>query len=38
MDNQTLRTRGVDSNQVFAAIKAAIRMLNIKMHKQQALH
>ncbi|CAK0756625.1 (R)-citramalate synthase CimA [Gammaproteobacteria bacterium] len=31
---QTIRTRGVDSNQVFAAMKAAIRMLNIQMHNQ----
>jgi len=28
----TIRTRGVDANQVFAAMKAAIRVLNIQMH------
>jgi (R)-citramalate synthase len=33
---ETLRTRGVHSNQVFAAMKAAIRILNIQMHKAQA--
>lgn len=31
----TLRTRGVHANQVFAAIKATIRMLNIQMQKNQ---
>jgi D-citramalate synthase len=30
---ETLRTRGVHSNQVFAAMKATIRMLNIQMQK-----
>jgi D-citramalate synthase len=30
---ETLRTRGVHSNQVFAAMKAAIRMLNIQIQK-----
>jgi D-citramalate synthase len=27
----TYKTRGVDSNQVFASIKAAVRMLNVQM-------
>lgn len=31
---ETLRTRGVHSNQVLAAMKAAIRMLNIQMHNK----
>ncbi len=29
--NETLRTRGVHANQVFAAVKATIRVLNIQM-------
>jgi D-citramalate synthase len=29
----TFKTRGVDSNQVFASIKAAIRMLNVQLSK-----
>ena len=29
-----LKTRGVDSNQVLAAVKATLRMINIKMHAQ----
>jgi D-citramalate synthase len=29
-----LKTRGVDSNQVLAAVKATLRMINIKMHVQ----
>jgi D-citramalate synthase len=33
---ETLRTRGVHSNQVFAAMKATIRMLNIQVQKAQA--
>jgi (R)-citramalate synthase len=32
-DSGTLRTRGVHSNQVFAAMNAAIRMLNIRLHR-----
>lgn len=32
-DGETLRTRGVHVNQVFAAIKAAMRMLNIQNQK-----
>ncbi len=31
----TFKTRGVHSNQVFAAINATIRMLNIQIHKQR---
>jgi len=30
-DGNSFKTRGVDSNQVFASIKAAIRMLNVQM-------
>jgi D-citramalate synthase len=33
---ETLRTRGVHSNQVFAAMKATIRMLNIQMQKRKS--
>lgn len=33
---ETLRTRGVHSNQVFAAMKATIRMLNIQVQKSQS--
>lgn len=32
---KTLRTRGVSSNQVIAGIQAALRMLNIMLHKKQ---
>jgi len=32
-----LKTRGVDSNQVMAAVKATLRMINIKMHARAAL-
>ncbi|CAK0761432.1 (R)-citramalate synthase CimA [Gammaproteobacteria bacterium] len=35
--SETLRTRGVHSNQVFAAMKATIRMLNIQMQKAKAM-
>ena len=35
-DGSTFKTRGVDSNQVFASIKAAIRMLNVQMNKGRA--
>ena len=31
-----LKTRGVHTNQVFAAIKATIRMLNILVHQRLA--
>ncbi len=29
----TLNTRGVHSNQVFAAMSATVRMLNIRLHR-----
>lgn len=32
-DGSNFKTRGVDSNQVFASIKAAIRMLNVQLNK-----
>lgn len=35
-DQETLRTRGVHSNQVFAAMKATMRMLNIQMQKMKS--
>ncbi len=35
-DGKELKTRGVDSNQVLAAVKATLRMINIRMHAQQA--
>lgn len=31
----TFKTRGIHSNQVFAAMKATIRMLNMQMHNMQ---
>ena len=31
-DERTFKTRGVDSNQVLAAVKATFRMLNIRLH------
>lgn len=31
-EQRDLKTRGVDSNQVLAAVKATLRMINIKMH------
>jgi len=34
---KTLRTRGVHANQVFAAINAALRMLNLVLHAKKAL-
>jgi D-citramalate synthase len=37
-DGETLRSRGVHSNQVFAAMKATIRMLNIQMQKAQSVN
>jgi D-citramalate synthase len=33
---ETLRTRGVHSNQVFAAMKATIRMLNLQIQKSKS--
>lgn len=36
VDGEKLRTRGVHSNQVFAAMKATIRMLNIQMQKAKS--
>lgn len=33
-----LRTRGVDPNQVFAAIKAAMRMVNIQIQRAKTAH
>ncbi len=35
LGGETLRTRGVHSNQVFAAMNATIRMLNIQIQKAQ---
>lgn len=34
-DERDIRTRGVDANQVFASIKAALRMINIRLHTQR---
>jgi len=34
-NGEPLRTRGVDANQVFAAIKATIRMLNIQIQRDK---
>jgi D-citramalate synthase len=31
-DEQDFKTRGVDSNQVLAAVKATLRMINLRMH------
>lgn len=31
-ETRELKTRGVDSNQVLAAVKATLRMINIRMH------
>lgn len=33
-ETRELKTRGVDSNQVLAAVKATLRMINIRMHAQ----
>ncbi len=33
-EGKELKTRGVDSNQVLAAVKATLRMINIRMHAQ----
>ena len=35
-DDQDFKTRGVDSNQVMAAVKATLRMINIKLHAESA--
>lgn len=32
IEDRELKTRGVDSNQVLAAVKATLRMINIRMH------
>ena len=32
--DQSYRTRGVHSNQVFASVNAALRMINMKLHRQ----
>lgn len=32
---KTLRTRGVNANQVFAAMQATLRMINIQLHERQ---
>ncbi|MDT8427172.1 MAG: alpha-isopropylmalate synthase regulatory domain-containing protein [Pseudomonadales bacterium] len=34
LPQRELKTRGVDSNQVLAAVKATLRMINIRMHSQ----
>jgi D-citramalate synthase len=34
VDGYTFKTRGVDSNQVFASVKAAIRLLNVRSEAQ----
>ncbi len=34
-DHKVQRTRGVHSNQVFAAVLAALRMINLELHEQQ---
>lgn len=36
LQGDTFHTRGVDANQVFAAIKATMRMLNIQAHRKHA--
>ncbi len=35
-EQRDLKTRGVDSNQVLAAVKATLRMINIRMHATRA--
>lgn len=35
-EQRELKTRGVDSNQVLAAVKATLRMINIRMHAKQS--
>ena len=32
MEGRDLKTRGVDSNQVLAAVKATLRMINLRLH------
>ena len=34
-DQQEFKTRGVDSNQVLAAVKATLRMINVRLHNRQ---
>jgi D-citramalate synthase len=34
---QEFKTRGVDSNQVLAAVKATMRMINLRMHSANQL-
>ncbi|MFK7974988.1 MAG: alpha-isopropylmalate synthase regulatory domain-containing protein [Halioglobus sp.] len=34
-DNQAVKTRGVHSNQVFAAILAALRIINLELHERK---
>ena len=36
IDGRNVKTRGVDSNQVLAAIKATMRMINMRMQSDQA--
>ncbi|MCB1670901.1 MAG: alpha-isopropylmalate synthase regulatory domain-containing protein [Gammaproteobacteria bacterium] len=36
MDGRKIKTRGVDSNQVLAAIKATMRMINMRMQSEQS--
>jgi (R)-citramalate synthase len=35
MEGRDLKTRGVDSNQVLAAVKATLRMINLRLHTMQ---
>jgi D-citramalate synthase len=35
--DKTIRTRGVNANQVFAAMQATMRMINIQLHERQQL-
>ncbi|PIE01805.1 MAG: 2-isopropylmalate synthase [Thiothrix nivea] len=34
--NRTIRTRGVNANQVFAAMQATLRMINIQLHERNS--
>ena len=34
-EEQEFKTRGVDSNQVLAAVKATLRMINIRLHAER---
>jgi len=36
-EGQEFKTRGVDSNQVLAGVKAAMRMINLRMHAEKHL-